>query len=332
MVSKVMVLMIAALIVVGVIYEQIGRRKDRRRYPQIGRSVDIGGRTLNIYCSGVGSPAVIFDSGGHTAGFSWIDIQPEIAKKTRACWYDRAGYGWSDPPPSPRTFKAIAGDLHALLHAANVAPPYVLVGATAATFHVRVYNKLYPDEVAGAVLIHASDPEAFAHEPEYMKGALASLPPFLKKASCDVLGPVMLDSGLLRLMGNPGSGRPVGIEDLDRDQQRELSFLSKNPETVRGGEGCDLEKSLSEVRAAGDFGERPLVVLTSSRPFRAPDGRYVQETVALNEYWFHQLQPRLAALSSRGELVLADDAERPEAIVHAVSKVVDEVRAAGAGH
>jgi pimeloyl-ACP methyl ester carboxylesterase len=324
--------MVVALIVAGVIYEQIGRRKDRKRYPQVGRSVDIGGRTLNIFCSGEGSPAVIFDSGGHTAGYSWIDIQPEVAKLTRACWYDRAGYGWSDPPPSPRTFEAIAGDLHALLHAANIAPPYVLVGATAGTFHVRVFNKLYPDEVAGAVLIHASDPEAFAHEPEYMKGALASLPPFLKHASCNVLGPVMLNSGLLRVMGNPGSGRPEGITDLNPDQQRELSFLSKNPETARGGEGCDLEESLDEVRAAGDFGDRPLMVLTSSKPFRAPDGRYAQETAALNDYWFHQLQPRLAGLSSRGELVLADDAERPEAILRAVSKVVVEVRAGESGH
>ena len=136
--SRVLAFMIAVIVVAGVIYEQIGRRIDRRRYPQIGRSVDIGGRALNIFCSGEGSPAVIFDSGGHTAGFSWIDIQPEIAKQTRACWYDRAGYGWSDPPPSPLDFKAIAGDLHALLRAANVPPPYVLVGATAATFHVRV--------------------------------------------------------------------------------------------------------------------------------------------------------------------------------------------------
>ena len=142
----------------------------------------------------------------------------------------------------------------------------------------------------------------------------------------------MLNSGLLRLLGNPGSGRPEGIADLNADQQRELSFLSKNPETVRGGEGCDLEESLAEVRAAGDFGDRPLVVLTSSKPFRAPEGQYARETVALNDYWFHQLQPHLAALSSRGELVLADDAEGPEEIIRAVSKVVGEVRAGETGH
>jgi len=327
-VLKVLALSIVVLVVAGVVYEQIGKRLDRGRYPRIGQSVDIGGRTLNLFCSGQGSPVVIFDSGGHTAGYSWIAIQPEVAKFTRACWYDRAGYGWSDPGPSPRTFEAIAKDLHALLHAANIAPPYVLVGATAAGFHVRVYNNLYPTEVAGAVLIHATDPDVFAHEPEYMKGSLGSLPPFLQKIGCVALQPLLLDSGLLRLMRNPGSGRPFGISDLNRDQQKELRFLSNNPETAQTeGEGCVLEKSMAEVRAAGNFGSRPLIVLASSTPFKAPPGeRYARPTAALNDYWFHELLPHLAALSTRGKLVITENAERPDSIIRAVNKVVGEVR------
>jgi hypothetical protein len=73
----------------------------------------------------------------------------------------------------------------------------VLVGAGAGAFHVRVYNGLYPSEVAGAVLIHADDPDVFAHEPEYMKGALASLPPFLQRIGCKVLQPAMLRLGAI---------------------------------------------------------------------------------------------------------------------------------------
>ena len=81
------------VIVTVVTYEQVGRRRDRERLPQIGRSVDIGGRTLNIYCSGAGRLPVILESGA-SAGFNWVAIQREIAKFTTACWYDRAGYGW----------------------------------------------------------------------------------------------------------------------------------------------------------------------------------------------------------------------------------------------
>uniref|UniRef100_Q02BB5 Alpha/beta hydrolase fold n=1 Tax=Solibacter usitatus (strain Ellin6076) TaxID=234267 RepID=Q02BB5_SOLUE len=319
---------IVALVLVGIIYEQVGERRDRMRYPQIGRSVDIGGRTLNIYCSGEGSPTVIFEGAGHTAGYAWTAMQVEAAKLTRACWYDRAGYGWSDPGPSPRTFKAIGNDLHALLRAAALPPPYVLVGATAGAFHVRVYNGLYPGEVAGAVLIHAADPDVFAHEPEFMKGSLAGLPPLVQRAGCKVLQPVMLRLGLLRLMGNPGGGRPFGLANLTQPQRQELMFLSNNPRTTQTeGEGCVLEESMAEVRAAGDFGNRPLYVLAGSTPFRSPEPRYAKATEALNNYWFHELQPRLAALSTRGHLIIEEHAERPDAVTEAVRNVVTEVRA-----
>src|SRR5579871_6584268 len=117
-------LILLALALLGIGYEQIRERSDRKRYPQIGRSVDIGGRTLNIYCSGEGRPAVVFDTFGHQAGYSWVEMQPVVAKFTQACWYDRAGYGWSDPSPAPHTFQSSAADLHALLHNAGVAPPY----------------------------------------------------------------------------------------------------------------------------------------------------------------------------------------------------------------
>ena len=84
------------LVILGLIYEQIGRSHDARRLPpRIGRAVDIGGRTMNIFCSGEGSPAVVFESGGHGLGYEWVQVQPEVAKFTRACWYDRAGTGWS---------------------------------------------------------------------------------------------------------------------------------------------------------------------------------------------------------------------------------------------
>jgi len=325
---KSLALSIATLLVCGVIYEQIGEHRDRTRYQRIGTAIDIGGRSLNLFCSGEGSPTVILDSAGHTAGYSWMTVQPEIAKFTRACWYDRAGYGWSDPGPSPRTFAAIARDLHALAGSAHLTPPYVLVGATAGAFHVRVYNALYPDEVAGAVLIQASDPSIFPYEPPFMKGALANLPRPVKAAGCKVLAPALLHVGLVRLLGNPGAGRPFGMEWFPREQRQELLFLSNNPSTARtGGEGCWFDESMDEVRNAGNFGSRPMVVLVSSHPFRSPDPRFAEATQRLNDYWFHQLQPHLAALSTRGELVVGEDAEEPASIVSAVNRVVGEVRA-----
>jgi hypothetical protein len=83
---------------------------------------------------------------------------------------------------------------------------------------------------------------------------------------------------------------------------------------------------MAEVRAAGNFGDRPLVVLTGAKPFRSPDPKYQEATDALNDYWFHQLQPRLAALSTHGHLVIDDHAEEPTAVIQAIRQVVDEVR------
>src|SRR2546428_3455024 len=123
---KTLAVLIVMALIAGVIYEQLGERRDRQRLPQIGQSIDIGGRTLNIYCSGEGSPAIILDTGASEPGYSWSNIQPELAKFTRACWYDRAGEGWSDRGPYPRTSAAIANDLHELLHRAGIPPPYVL--------------------------------------------------------------------------------------------------------------------------------------------------------------------------------------------------------------
>lgn len=326
---KVTTAAVVGLVVAGMIYEKIGERQDRERYPQIGRSVDIGGRTLNIYCSGQGDPTVVFEAPGHAAGYAWISVQPEVAKFTQACWYDRAGYGWSDPGPSPRTFVAIAKDLHALLHAAAVPPPYVLVGGFGTgSFHVRVYNGLYPNEVAGAVIEGAADPEVEGHELKYMKGALSSFPPWARRFGCAVVAPAMLHVGLQRLLGNPGAGRPYTFIGLHQDQRQELYFLSTNPSIARTeGEACSHEENNEEVREAGNFGSRPLVILEDAEPSRAPSPQYEKAIEAFNDYWFHQLLPRLAALSTRGHLVLDKNAAAPETVIKAVRDVVTEVRA-----
>src|SRR5947209_6181962 len=103
-------MLIAVLILIALVtgfsYEQLERRRDRERLPQLGRSMDIGGRTLNVFCSGAGTPAVIFESSAPRPGYSWVLVQRGVARLTRACWYDRAGFGWSEPGPYPRTSAA----------------------------------------------------------------------------------------------------------------------------------------------------------------------------------------------------------------------------------
>jgi hypothetical protein len=309
-------------------FEQTGRLQDRRRHQQIGRSVNIGGRTLNIYCSGEGGPAVVFDTFGHMSGYSWNAVQREVAGFTRACWYDRAFYGWSDPAPGPRTFQSVASDLHSLLQAAAIPPPYVLVGGGDAALHIRVYHGMYPNEVAGVVMEHANDVDDDRIAiPESAKGPWAkhfgSFAPRARGAAC-VLFPILGASGAMRLAAGSQEPRRTGSFGLTPEQQSELDFLSDNPTAQQGSEMCDREQSMQQVRSAGNLDKVPLVVL-ASRDRAAQSARSPDET-AWNGYQVDQVQPRLAKLSSRGRLVLLDSDVTASDIVPAILDVVDAGR------
>ncbi len=129
----------------------------------------VGGYKMHIYCTGQGSPTVILDAGMGDSFISWRKVQPEIAKFTRVCSYDRAGIGYSDSSPRPSTSKDFAQELHMLLHNAGVAPPYVLVGHSMGGFDVRLYASLYRNEVVGMVLVDSSHPEQQKRLPPELK-------------------------------------------------------------------------------------------------------------------------------------------------------------------
>jgi pimeloyl-ACP methyl ester carboxylesterase len=134
------------------------------------KNVSVGDYTLFISCDGEGSPAVILDAGLGGNYASWAAVQPDVARFTRVCSYDRAGMGRSDPGPTPRTSQQIVTELHALLSNAGVPGPYVLVGHSFGGFNVRLYASQYPDEVAGLVLVEST------HEDQDER-ILAALPP-----------------------------------------------------------------------------------------------------------------------------------------------------------
>ena len=135
-------------------------------YARPGQLVDAGGFRLNLYCMGSGSPTVVFDSGWGDWAPAWSKVQPEIAKWTRACSYDRAGTGFSDPGPMPRTSVRIAEELHTALHHAGIGGPYILVGPAFGGDNVRTFADLYMDEVAGLVLDDADPTDV---EPKSMR-------------------------------------------------------------------------------------------------------------------------------------------------------------------
>ncbi|MGB6485304.1 MAG: alpha/beta hydrolase [Steroidobacteraceae bacterium] len=127
------------------------------RYAHPGRLVNAGLTKLNFYCTGSGTPTVVFDAGWEDWSPSWILIQPVISRHTRTCTYDRAGYGFSDAGPMPRTSIEIAKELHAALHDAHIPGPYLLVGHSFGGYDIRAFADLYMSEVYGEVFVDIAD-------------------------------------------------------------------------------------------------------------------------------------------------------------------------------
>lgn len=310
----------------GFVYERAGEWQDHARYPQVGHAVNIGGRSLNIYCSGEGSPAVVFDSGGNQPGYSWTLVQPEVAKTTRACWYDRAGYGWSDPAPGARSSADIADDLHQLLRAAGVPPPYVLVGHSLGGFNVRVFAARYRNEAAGMVLVDSADEFPYAGPfPESLRAPGTYIPRPLWGAGTVVLD-FLVEVGAARLIDNGVT--PEGrLSARDADLIHSLQLLPKAVD-AESHEGLDRDRSTAQVRAVRSLGSLPLVVLTAAGGIPRGEDEESQAIAAFMQDRIYTKQAHLATLSTRGRQIILEHSghgipsDAPEAVVEAVRSVV----------
>jgi pimeloyl-ACP methyl ester carboxylesterase len=144
---------LAALLTLGVLYQQIGASRQRRRFAPPGSLIDVGGHRLHVTCAGSGSPVVLLESGIAASSLSWAVVQPAIATFTRVCSYDRAGLAWSDPPSCPRTFDRIVDELGTVLASSAPREPYILVGHSFGSFVVSAYAMRHRSRVVGLVLV-----------------------------------------------------------------------------------------------------------------------------------------------------------------------------------
>jgi pimeloyl-ACP methyl ester carboxylesterase len=141
--------------------------------PPIGTLVDIGGRKLHLVCMGSGSPTVVFESGAAEGFYTWWNLQQLLRDEMRTCSYDRAGFGWSDPPPA-RSVAGYVEDLHTLLEKAGEKPPFLLVGHSFGGTVVQRYYWKYPKDVAAIIGLDPSNAEAdFPRFPAYKAAAEA---------------------------------------------------------------------------------------------------------------------------------------------------------------
>ena len=300
--TRILIGLCAGLIVAacsGATYQWISTRKELAETPPPGRLVDVGGHRLHIWCTGAGEPSVILETGlgGSTVG--WGFVQPEVARFTRVCSYDRAGLGYSDPGPSPRTTRRIARELEQLLDRSGIAGPWVLVGASSGGFTARLFASERSERVAGLVLVDASH-EDQAHD-------IPQLAPFV---------PFLSSVGVLRLFGVSFGPTPSSLAPSVRGFARATTFRAAGYQAA-ADEIIHIRESAAEVRSTRRELTIPLMVVTGAR--------------GADETWRH-LQRDQVGLSQRGCQIIADQSghvvplEQPAVVVEAIRAIVDTAR------
>jgi len=309
----VLLVILLILATAGFLYENISEARDRRFNAMPGKLVNLGGRKVHIHCMGEGSPTVILDSGLGDSYLSWHKVQPGVAKFTRVCSYDRAGLGYSDPSSRPRTSRVIAQELHELLQAAGVVPPYVMVGHSMGGYDVRLYTSMYPQEVVGMVLVDASHPDQenrFPVELKNMEGSWQREAQFIAYTS---------PFGVPRLMGLCEEGAVDRAADCNGRTARER--LAE----IRG-----FPESAAQAASTGPFGDLPLAVL-SHDPDKPSNDLPPGLAKSVNELW-EKMQENLAHLSTRGTQTVATNSghyvqmDRPDVVIGAIRNVLDQAQ------
>jgi pimeloyl-ACP methyl ester carboxylesterase len=275
-----------------------------------GILVDVGGRKLHLYCTGKGSPTVILEAGAGSFSIDWALVQPDVAKTTRVCSYDRAGYGWSDPGPEWDTVAQVAHDLETALKNAGEQPPFVLVGPSMGGLFVRWYQHEHPGQVVGMVLVDTYETTA------PVNGKQVPLYTLTKEQLQTNLPP----PSSLKKPPLPTEVRPP-FDKLPQNVQKTHLWLERHFfETLDFNKGPAMMESwrsafsvLHQASLKRDsLGGLPLIVLT-------------REDINQDE---REQQKDLLQLSNRAEQTIAVHSghfiqlERPDLVIDAISKVL----------
>jgi pimeloyl-ACP methyl ester carboxylesterase len=299
------------LMLVGYIREPGAEAADAKAYPPPGELVDVGGYRLHVNCTGAGSPTVVIEAGLGDWSTSWGFVQPEVAKTTRVCTYDRAGMGWSEPGPLPRDAAQSARELHTLLQNADIPGPYVMVGHSLGGLIVRVFVQEYSSEVSGVVLVESMNPKQLPQSPTGV--GPQSNPQSLFYSVLDVLARF----GVARLLARPLTNMlsPGILPDENAYYSR---FVRPQSMQAVTNESKGLSPSAAEAAAVKSFGDLPLIVLTGRLHTDPPEW----------QTW----QTELLQLSSNSQQLFAENGnhviqiEEPDAAVAAILQMVEQVR------
>jgi pimeloyl-ACP methyl ester carboxylesterase len=305
------------------------KTKLEANHPLPGQMVDIGGYRLHLYCQGEGEPTVVMDAGIAEYGLSWDLIQPEVAKYARVCVYDRAGLGWSEPSPKPRTNLVMVEELRALLSSADIPGPYILVGASLGGLNARLYAHRCPEEVVGLVLVDAAHEEQYTSEGmrRSFEGIMQMMPRMYG------LLRFLVRTGLPAMFPAPFQSMAPRDPKLSEETVRAiyaLRFRDTRYFKAAEAEIASVLDSHAQIRDLGisSLDDLPMIVIQHGKV----EQMQTPELTELNEQTNRRQQALVTGQSTRGKLVVAEQSghaiqfEQPEIIIGAIREIVELAR------
>jgi pimeloyl-ACP methyl ester carboxylesterase len=305
--------------------------------------VDVGGFRLHANCTGTGSPTVVLESALGGSSLSWSLVQPTLERLTRVCSYDRAGFGWSDAGPLPRSASRLADELHVLLARASIPPPYVLVGHSYGGLVVRIFTHRHRADVAGLVLVDPAHPEDWVKpapkEQIKIDRGVALCRQGSRAARLGVARVVSALVGIGALAPARALVGLIGRGALSREDEGILAPIWRLPPEARrplrgfwsqekffdalGSQIASIAESAAATLEAdaGGYGDLPLVTISSTNP---------------GQYRLRQ-QEALARLSTRGRHIIAKNSghwiplDEPQTVIDAIKQLIrcSDTRSAG---
>jgi pimeloyl-ACP methyl ester carboxylesterase len=326
----------------GVLYQVLGTRRDARTYPPPGRLVDVGSHRLHILELGSGDgPTVVLEAGLMSTVLTWSSIERELARSFRVVSYDRAGLGWSDLGPMPRTADRIVTELHTLLERAVIPSPYVLVGHSFGGLTMPLFAARFPEKVAGVVLVDQVAPAEWnPPSPHDSKLTRIGAQVCRRAALLAPLGVIRFIAALLTTRAKSAAGHLVRL--ISRGTPAESGTVSSPwfaalPANERAMAAVfwvqqkfaltiasqleNLPVSAALISQLGVFCSKPVVILSART---APEHRQKEHAA-------------MAARLPQGEHILAADSnhwimqERPDLVIAAIEKVIGNYSKRGPG-
>ncbi len=290
-----------------------------------GETYLVNGHRMHMDCVGSGSPAIVLDAGLGRDALIWGGVQPQLAKTTRVCSYDRAGFGWSDQVSGPRDADHIVAELHQLLAEANVTGPVVLMGHSIAGMYIRDYAAHYPHDVAGLIFVDGSTPLQ-DEDPALRAAGETGL---AQKTSIMVMRTAAV-TGLSRLMG--GCAKPIPGFDAVEGQLLSEDLCHPKYNAIEQ-ELASFNASGHETVHTGPFGALPVLIF-SQDPARTASRRFVSHEIVDMESAWSRMQEDLKKLSTRSRRIIARGSghavqiDRADLIRKEVPLFIDQIRGA----